>query len=121
NASEETIDTEPAKAAWLPVAITPNSQAATDQRCPVCDATNSVRFLGSAVATLASVTLNGTFGSRLIPDDEKKTLVCTDSVQDAAYRAAFIEGRAIAFNFRPLLYRALTGHATSLDVAVHCL
>ena len=55
--------------------------------------------MGSSVATLVSVGLTSEFGSRLLAGSEKKTLSSTDSVQDAAHRAAFIEGRAFQFNF----------------------
>jgi len=40
--------------------------------------------------------------------------VFTDSVQDAAHRAAFIEGRAFQFNFRSALVGAVAGPSSSL-------
>ncbi|MDV6012304.1 DEAD/DEAH box helicase [Haloechinothrix sp. LS1_15] len=98
----------------LPVLITPDAEAAELQRCPSCGSDDSVRFLGSSVATLISVALTQLFGSSLVPDDEKKTLVFTDSVQDAAHRAAFIEGRAFQFNFRSAMLRALDGRQRTL-------
>ena len=78
-----------------------------EQRCPSCETDDAIRFLGSRVATLVSVALTQLFGSDLVADGEKKTLVFTDSVQDAAHRAAFIEGRAFQFNLRSALLRAV--------------
>ena len=59
------------------------------------------------MATLASTTLGQLFGSPDIAAEEKKTLVFTDSVQDASHRAAFVERRAYALNLRALVHRAL--------------
>lgn len=74
--------------------------------------------MGSSVATLLSVGLTQLFGSDLLPDPEKKTLVFTDSVQDAAHQAAFIEGRAFQFNFRSALLDAVgDGPATLVQTA----
>lgn len=99
----------------LPVLVTPDGDAAAAQRCPSCDSDDAVRFLGSSVATLVSVALTQLFGSNLVSDGEKKTLVFTDSVQDAAHRAAFIEGRAFQFNLRSALLRAIGGEPRSLQ------
>ena len=75
--------------------------------CPACGSDEAIRFLGSSVATEMSVCLTSLFGSTALPSTEKKTLVFTDSVQDAAHRAAFIEGRAFTFNFRSAVLRAI--------------
>ena len=91
----------------LPVLVTPDAEAAASQRCPSCGSDDGIRFLGSSVATLVSVALTQLFGSDLVDDGEKKTLVFTDSVQDAAHRAAFVEGRAFAFNLRSAILRAV--------------
>lgn len=99
----------------LSVLVTPDEEAATEQRCPSCGADDAVRFLGSSVATLVSVALTQLFGSNLISHGEKKTLVFTDSVQDAAHRAAFIEGRAFQFNLRSALLRAVGDRPRSLQ------
>ncbi|MFB7859033.1 DEAD/DEAH box helicase [Rhodococcus qingshengii] len=98
----------------LAVHCTPDEKAAFDQTCPSCGAKNAIRFMGSSVATLLSVGLTSEFGSTLLADSEKKTLVFTDSVQDAAHRAAFIEGRAFQFNFRSALLGATYGERTTL-------
>jgi ATP-dependent helicase YprA (DUF1998 family) len=99
----------------LPVHVTPDDEQAADQVCPSCGARNAIRFMGSSLATLVSVGLTSEFGSTLLADSEKKTLVFTDSVQDAAHRASFIEGRAFQFNFRSQLLGAAKGERTSLS------
>ncbi|MFC4003746.1 DEAD/DEAH box helicase [Prauserella oleivorans] len=104
----------------LPVLVTPDA-AASDDRCPSCDSDDAIRFLGSSVATLVSVALTQLFGSDLIGNAEKKTLVFTDSVQDAAHRAAFIEGRAFQFNLRSALLRAVGETPRSLQEATVAL
>lgn len=75
--------------------------------CPACDEPDSIRYLGSSVATLLSVALSNLFGMDELDNDEKKTLVFTDSVQDAAHRAGFIQNRARAFALRTRINRAV--------------
>ncbi|MDQ3274980.1 MAG: hypothetical protein M3Q39_08125 [Actinomycetota bacterium] len=83
------------------------TKATKDEQCPSCGLKDGIRYLGSRVATLASVTLGQLFGSPDVAAAEKKTLVFTDSVQDASHRAAFVESRAYALNLRALLHRAI--------------
>lgn len=101
----------------IAVHVSASDEDAANEVCPSCGARNAIRYMGSSVATLLSVGLTTEFGSRVLPDDEKKTLVFTDSVQDAAHRAAFIEGRAFAFNFRSALFRAVRDGRVSLAAA----
>ena len=93
--------------AHIPVIVTSDAKAAKDGQCPSCGRPDGIRFLGSRVATLASTTLGQLFGSPDIAAEEKKTLVFTDSVQDASHRAAFVESRAYALNLRALVQRAI--------------
>ncbi|ASR03333.1 DEAD/DEAH box helicase [Gordonia rubripertincta] len=105
----------------IPVLVSGDDDDAANEVCPSCGARNAVRYMGSSVATLLSVGLTTEFGSRVLADDEKKTLVFTDSVQDAAHRAAFIEGRAFAFNFRSALFGSVGGNRTDLASAAEHL
>ena len=75
----------------------------TKQQCPSCgqdDGDPVPRFaggharLGDARASCSA--------ARTSRPTEKKTLVFTDSVQDASHRAAFVESRAYALNLRAL-------------------
>ncbi len=115
----ETADFVPAPTgrhgAEVPVLVTPDAQAAKDGQCPSCGLKDGIRYLGSRVATLASVTLGQLFGSSDVTAAEKKTLVFTDSVQDASHRAAFVESRAYALNMRALLHRAIGDGDCTLD------
>ena len=77
------------------------------QSCPVCDTPDAVRFVGSAIATLLSVAVTGLFGAEDLDAAEKKALVFTDSVQDAAHRAGFIQSRSHTFTLRTVVRQAL--------------
>ncbi|WP_151641604.1 DEAD/DEAH box helicase [Corynebacterium sp. 11A] len=82
--------------------------------CPSCGERDSIRFLGSSVATLLSVAVSNLFGMDDVDAAEKKSLVFTDSVQDAAHRAGFMQSRARTFAFRGRTNAAID-HATTLD------
>src|SRR5699024_11361587 len=47
---------------------------AKKQSCPSCGETNSIRYLGSSVATLLSVAISNLFGMGDLDDGEKKSL-----------------------------------------------
>ncbi|MDN4483205.1 DEAD/DEAH box helicase [Demequina lignilytica] len=84
--------------------------------CPSCGTKDAIRFLGSAIATMLSVSLSTLFGSAGLDQNEKKALVFTDSVQDAAHRAGFIETRSHSLTVRSLLMDAVPmSGAVSLD------
>lgn len=88
------------------------------EECPACERTDAIRFLGSAVATLLSVAVTGIFGDHDLDASEKKALVFTNSVQDAAHRAGFVQSRAHVFGFRNAVRRALdAGPATLVELA----
>ena len=89
-----------------------------DDTCPSCQQKDGIRFLGSAIATLLSVTLSTMFGDEALDPREKKALVFTDSVQDAAHRAGFVESRSHTLTLRALLRHAVGDHPVSLDALV---
>ena len=80
---------------------------AREERCPSCGEVHVIRYLGSSIATLLSVALSNLFGMPELDQKEKKTLIFTDSVQDAAHRAGFVQSRARAFALRTLTRRAV--------------
>ncbi len=82
--------------------------------CPSCGQKDSVRFLGSALTTQLSVALSTLFGDADLDASEKKALVFTDSVQDAAHRAGFVQSRSHSLTLRSVLHRAV-GEGTTLD------
>ncbi|KQY51702.1 DEAD/DEAH box helicase [Nocardioides sp. Root140] len=83
--------------------------------CPTCQQRDGIRFLGSAIATQLSVALSTIFGSTNLDAVEKKTLVFTDSVQDAAHRAGFVQSRSHSLTVRSMLREAVGTTATALD------
>ena len=81
---------------WLPVmtreAASDESRSVLfDNRCPSCDAKNSLSLMGSRAASLASVWIGRLYGSRF--NDHHKLIAFSDSVQDAAHRAGFFGAR----------------------------
>lgn len=84
-------------------------RASRDDRCPSCLKNDGIRFLGSAIATQLSVTLTALFGDPTLDVREKRALVFTDSVQDAAHRAGFVRARSHSMSLRAALRSALTG------------
>ncbi|MEV4620515.1 DEAD/DEAH box helicase [Asanoa sp. NPDC049573] len=88
---------------------------ARDDTCPSCAQPDGIRFLGSAIATLLSVSLSTLFGSAALDAREKKALVFTDSVQDAAHRAGFVEARSHTLTLRAALNATIAAGALTLD------
>lgn len=102
----------------LPVLTHRGSDAddlSNNDTCPSCLQRDGIRFLGTAIATLLSVSLSGMFGAETLDAAEKKSLVFTDSVQDAAHRAGFIEARSATLTFRAMLRNAVGGERCNLD------
>jgi ATP-dependent helicase YprA (DUF1998 family) len=102
----------------LPVLIQTGPDADDDSRddtCPSCQQKDGIRFLGSAIATLLSVTLSTMFGDEALDPREKKALVFTDSVQDAAHRAGFVQSRSHTLTLRALLRHAVGDSPVSLE------
>lgn len=105
----------------LPVLTTTGEDAdkhAREDVCPSCGQEDGIRFLGSAVATLLSVSLSTLFGTPHLDPAEKKALVFTDSVQDAAHRAGFVQARSHTLTLRGVLRDAVVDGALSLDALV---
>ncbi|QUX31731.1 DEAD/DEAH box helicase [Nocardiopsis akebiae] len=93
-------------------------RAAENDRCPACDADQGTRFLGSGLAALASVAVTELFtGGQLAHDGEvPKTLMFSDSVQDAAHRAGFVSNRSYTFSARALLASRLPADGSPIDL-----
>lgn len=75
------------------------------RRCPHCQAEDSLMFIGSRAATIASVAIDEVFGSTL--NSDPKLLAFTDSVQDASHRAGFFSARTYHFSFRTALQHVI--------------
>lgn len=115
-------DERDAREGWvLPVLTQVGQDADVESQadtCPSCQQKDAIRFLGSAVATLLSVTLSTLFGAEHLDASEKKALVFTDSVQDAAHRAGFIESRSHVLSLRSVLRAAVGDAPIALDALV---
>ncbi|NUH39331.1 DEAD/DEAH box helicase [Streptomyces samsunensis] len=118
HAEEAELRTVPSNDTVPVITVAGPVPANAGDKCPSCDLTDGMRFLGAGTATLASVTTTQLFSDRGLTDDERKLLVFTDSVQDATHRAAFIANRSFGFTFRGLLAEQLKPGA---PVAVHDL
>ncbi len=77
--------------------------------CPECNTENTLGIIGTRVATLSSITVSQVLASDLDPRKEKlrKILAFTNSVQDAAHQAGFVEARNYRFTFRSSLQKVI--------------
>ena len=77
--------------------------------CPECNTENAMGIIGTRVATLSSITVSQVLASDLDPRPEKyrKILAFTNSVQDAAHQAGFLEARNYRFTFRSSLQKII--------------
>lgn len=106
----------------MPVLVNVGDTAGEDSIrdvCPSCRQRDGIRFLGSAIATMLSVSLSTLFGTPGLDPREKRALVFTDSVQDAAHRAGFVQARSRALTLRTLIRQALEDGDTNLDALAH--
>ncbi|WP_062073659.1 DEAD/DEAH box helicase [Demequina sediminicola] len=109
-------DDEAVRDGWVLPVLTQTSddadQESNNDTCPSCGGKDGIRFLGSAIATLLSVSMSTLFGDAKLDTREKKALVFTDSVQDAAHRAGFVETRSHSLTLRSLLMDAVPSDGT---------
>jgi DEAD/DEAH box helicase domain-containing protein len=77
--------------------------------CPECNTENTLGIIGTRIATLSSIAVSQVLASDLDPRREKyrKILAFTNSVQDAAHQAGFVEARNYRFTFRSSLQKVL--------------
>ncbi|MGJ3509477.1 DEAD/DEAH box helicase [Enemella sp. A6] len=89
--------------------------------CPSCGQGDAIRFTGSAIATMMSVTLSNMFGQAMLDENEKKSLVFVDSVQDAAHRAGFVAARSHTLTLRSVLRAAADRPRTLPELVVNAI
>ncbi len=77
--------------------------------CPECNTENTLGIIGTRIATLSSISVSQILSSNLDPRAEKyrKILAFTNSVQDAAHQAGFVEARNYRFTFRASLQKVI--------------
>ncbi len=81
----------------------------TEQYCPECNSKNTLSIIGTRVATLSSIAISQNLSTDLDPtaDVDRKVLAFTNSVQDAAHQAGFVEARNYRFTFRASLQKII--------------
>jgi DEAD/DEAH box helicase domain-containing protein len=86
--------------------------------CPECNTENAMGIIGTRVATLSSITVSQILASDLDPRPEKfrKILAFTNSVQDAAHQAGFIEARNYRFTFRSSLQKVINQNQNLVSI-----
>jgi len=91
------------------------------RRCPACCADDSLTFLASRSATLASVAVGHLYTTPLNTD--RKLLAFNDSVQDASHRAGFFSGRTYRFTVRSAMLAVVPkeGDVALSDIAMNTL
>ncbi|MBS1636193.1 MAG: DEAD/DEAH box helicase [Bacteroidetes bacterium] len=95
----------------------------TDSRsrhvCPECNTENTLNIIGTRIATLSSITVSQVLASDLDPrtDKYRKILAFTNSVQDAAHQAGFVEARNYRFTFRASLQKVINEKGPILNLA----
>ena len=86
-----------------------DNQGKNDHVCPECNTRNNLAIIGTRAATLSSIAVSQSLASDmdLQPEKNRKVLAFTNSVQDAAHQAGFIEARNFRFAFRSSLQRVI--------------
>lgn len=86
-----------------------DAKGKNDHICPSCNTRNSLSLVGSRVATMGSISVSQALASDFdeSPERDRKVLAFTNSVQDAAHQAGFIEARNYRFTMRASIQRVL--------------
>ncbi len=87
--------------------------------CPECNADNTISIIGTRTATLSSVTVSQVLASDLDAAHEqgRKVLAFTNSVQDAAHQAGFVEARNYRFAFRSSLQKVINRQTEPISLS----
>ncbi|MDA8695406.1 DEAD/DEAH box helicase [Flavobacteriales bacterium] len=87
--------------------------------CPCCQGRDTMAILGTRVATMTSIAINQVLSSNLelATERERKVLAFTNSVQDAAHQAGFIESRNYRFTLRSSIQKVLGGFSDPVTLA----
>jgi DEAD/DEAH box helicase domain-containing protein len=86
--------------------------------CPECNTRNTVAIIGTRVATMSSIAISQTLSTELdpLPEKDRKVLAFTNSVQDAAHQAGFVEARNYNFSFRSSLQKIISEQAEPISL-----
>lgn len=91
----------------------------SSHRCPRCNSANGVTIVGGRTATLASIITGQVLATELdeTRERDRKVLAFTNSVQDAAHQAGFIQSRNYNFSFRTALETAVKNNQRNPSLA----
>lgn len=80
-----------------------------EEVCPCCNSMGSIAIVGTKIPTLSSIAVSQTLATDLdvANDQGRKILAFTNSVQDAAHQAGFIEGRNYRFALRASIQKVI--------------
>lgn len=88
---------------------------AKQYRCPCCGSDQGLAIMGLRGTTESEVLLTQLFASSF--DEDVRTLVFSDNVQDASHRAGFFNGRTWKFGLRAAMQEYLRNTETRQSVA----
>jgi DEAD/DEAH box helicase domain-containing protein len=96
-----------------------NSGGYAEHVCPECNTKNTVAIIGTRIPTLSSIAVSQTLSTDLDGQNEKqrKVLAFTNSVQDAAHQASFVEARNYRFTFRSSLQKVINLQDSALTLS----
>ena len=92
----------------------------SDHTCPLCnDRSNSISIVGGRATTIASVLTGQLLATELdrTHEADRKLLAFTNSVQDAAHQAGFIQARNYRFTFRTALQTVIGEEPAPITLA----
>ena len=80
-----------------------------EEVCPCCNSTGTIAIVGTKIPTLSSIAVSQTLATDLDAADDRgrKILAFTNSVQDAAHQAGFIESRNYRFALRSAVQKVI--------------
>ncbi len=80
-----------------------------EETCPCCNSTGTIAIVGTKIPTLSSISVSQTLATDLdlAIDKERKVLAFTNSVQDAAHQAGFVESRNYRFALRASVQKVI--------------
>ena len=88
--------------------------------CPECNTQNTLSIIGTRIATLNSISISQVLSSDLDERNEKyrKVLAFTNSVQDAAHQAGFVQARNYRFTFRASLQKVINNNEAPINLSL---
>lgn len=95
-----------------------NGNQKFSRACPECNSSDTICQIGGRTSTLSSVAISQILSSDFdnANADERKILVFTNSVQDAAHQAGFYEARTFRFLFRQSMQKYINTLSEPINI-----